>query len=86
MSMIPPDRPEMTEPFDSQEFFITHIGKAELVDGPCVRIYCCATRDESIEVKCTVVIPLKRIAPIGRQLLNAASELHNTTQWVSDGW
>lgn len=84
-STHPPIPPEMIEPFGSQEFFITHIGKAELVDGPCVRLYCCAMRDGTIEVKCTVVIPLNRIAAIGRQCLTAAAELHNRTQWVFDG-
>lgn len=86
MSMLPPEGPEMTEPFGSQEFFITHVGKAELIDGPCIRLYCCASRDGALEVKCTIVIPLNRIAAIGRQLLSAAAELHNKTQWVSDGW
>lgn len=85
MSMMPPDAPEMTELFGSQEYFITHVGKAELVDGPCVRLYCCSARDGTIEVKSTLVIPLTRIAAIGRQLLTAAAELHNKTQWVSNG-
>lgn len=84
-TVTPPPQIKMTEPFDVPEIFITHVGKAELVAGPCVRLYCCATREGAIEVKCTVVIPLKRIAAIGRQCLSAAAELYNETQWTFDG-
>lgn len=75
---------EMVEPYAAPEHFITHIGKAELVDGNA-RIYWCSVKDEALEVKCIFVIPLTRIPAIGRQCLSAAAELHNAAQWVSDG-
>jgi hypothetical protein len=84
MTFEPPKQPEMIERYGSPEFFITHIAKAELIDGPCVRLYCCATKDNAIELQYTVVIPLSRIAAIGRQCLSAAAELHNKSQWVAD--
>lgn len=78
-----PPGPEMTEPFVTPEFFITQICKAELVDGPCVRVYCCAQRDTTLEIRCTLLIPLTRVAAIARQCVSAAHELHFAAQWTA---
>ncbi len=78
-----PNQPEMVENYVQAEYFVTHIGKAELIDGSA-RVYWCTPRDGALEVKCVLIIPLTRIAAIGRQCMTAAAELHNKSQWVAD--
>lgn len=80
-SQEPPGH-EMIEPIVPPEFFITQICKAELVEG-MVRVYFCAHRDGALEIRCTMLIPLSRIAGIGRQSVGAAHALHFMTEWTA---
>lgn len=64
------------------DYFVTHISKFEIVEGSLIRIYCYKQLGHVFELQYTVMIPISRLAEMGRLCLQMASSNYNEV--VSD--
>lgn len=75
----PPPDEEIYEPFAVQEFFVSHVGKTEIVEGTdCMRFYLGTMRNGHFHLEFTTVVPIARVATLARQSTEAAAEHHNS--------
>lgn len=66
------------------EYFVSNIARTEVVEGILVRLYCYKQMGNRQELQYTVLVPIKRMAPFGRQLLRIASEIDGETEFWDD--
>lgn len=68
--------PQIFDPGNVQEFFITHIVVEPVTDSDCLRVYACASRSAgTLVLQYTVIIPRHRLIEMGKQI-DAACEAH----------
>lgn len=77
---------ETLELFDEpvNEYFVSNIARTESVEGILVRLYCCKQMGNRQQLQYTVLVPIKRMAPFGRQLLRIAAEIDGETKFWDD--
>lgn len=57
------------------EYFVTHIARTEVVDEILVRLYCCKQMGNRLQLEYTVLLPIKRMAEIGRQCFQSVIDV-----------
>jgi hypothetical protein len=74
----PPTGAEIDEPFACPEFFVSHIGKTEIVEGTnCMRFYMGTMRNHHFHLEFTVVAPIDIVPSLSKQATQAAVDHHN---------
>lgn len=66
------------------EYFITHIAKAEPAANGCLRLYVAQERNGELKLEFTVVGTVQSFAMMARDVLRMASDQHNLALW--DSW
>lgn len=68
---------EWVEPFQVPEFFITHVGKPERIDGTDMMILACGMqRGRIIEMKYRVILPIAHAPMVARMTTDGATNLN----------
>jgi hypothetical protein len=66
-------KPDLYQTGTEPEFWVTEIAKVEPACAGAMRLYCASSREGSIRLEYTVVIPMEGLSHMARQLLHATS-------------